>query len=376
MSIKNYQSNGLQNGKINSNNSNLCAKERQLRQDYDFEAIIGHDPKLIELLDLIAKIKDTDLPVLIEGESGTGKELVARALHFTSKRQKFPLITINCGAIPENLMESEFFGYEKGAFTGAVSNKKGKFEAAGKGTIFLDEIDELSLDLQVKLLRVIQWGEFTSVGSVRAKKTDARIIAASNQNLKMLVSAGTFRHDLFYRLNVLRIDVPPLCERKKDVPLLCKYFLALHGPKLGFSDVAISNGALQKIMHYNFPGNIRELENIIMRAILFANGGTIHQQHLPDEILSTEKTRSFSKSILDWPFAKAKAKIIRDFEIKYILHKLEIYNGVVLQAAKDSGMYEANFRRKIQQYGIDTYPAKNGNSTSKMQANKLDETSF
>lgn len=352
MSLIDYQSNGLSNGAFSSNNGGLSAKEDKLRQNYDFDAIIGHDPKLIELLDLIAKIKDTDLPVLIEGESGTGKELVARALHLTSKRKAYPLITINCGAIPENLMESEFFGYEKGAFTGAVSNKKGKFEAAGKGTIFLDEIDELSLDLQVKLLRVIQWGEFTSVGGVKAQKTEARIIAASNQNLKMLVTAGKLRHDLFYRLNVLRIDVPSLRERKKDISVLCKHFLAVHSPKLGFSDVSISNEALQKITKYNFPGNIRELENIIMRAILLANGEIIQSHHLPDEIRSHHENKPVSKNILDLPFAKAKTKVIREFEAKYLSRQLEKHHGVVLRAAKSAGMYEANFRRKMKTYGF------------------------
>ncbi len=361
--------------KLHFSNNNFDL-ENCLRSCYCFDTIIGRDPKLIELLDLIVKIKDADLPVLIEGESGTGKELVARALHFNSnKRKEFPLLNVNCGAIPENLMESEFFGYEKGAFTGAVGRKTGKFEAAGNGTIFLDEIDELSLHLQVKLLRVIQWGEFTPVGGVNPKKTEARIIAATNCNLEQLVQQGKFRHDLFYRLNVLRLEPPPLRQRRQDIPVLCQHFLRLHAPKLGFSEVKISDSALCKLSHYDFPGNIRELENLIIRAILFANGETIQSHHFPLAIHSQNSNGHSSEDILDWPFAQAKDKVVSDFEKQYLIHQLNVRHGVVLQAATSAGMYEANFRRKMKKYGIISERDETQKSIINAQAEKLEYTS-
>lgn len=349
--------------------------ENGLRGGHSFDAIIGHDPKLIELLDLIVKIKDADLPVLIEGESGTGKELVARALHFNSRRKEFPLLNVNCGAIPESLMESEFFGYEKGAFTGAVSRKTGKFEAAGKGTMFLDEIDELSFDLQVKLLRVIQWGEFTPVGGVKPKKTEARVLAASNRNLSKLVHEGKFRHDLFYRLNVLLLEIPPLRERRRDIPVLCQHFLKLHGPELGYAEVNISCSALHALTLYDFPGNVRELENLIKRAILFANGETIEVHHLPIGIHSKNSNGVSPEGIWNWPFAKAKNKTVCDFEMQYIISKLKECHGVVLQAATSAGMYEANFRRKMQKHGIIFERDDTQKSPIKVQAEKLACTS-
>lgn len=349
--------------------------ENYLRGRYDFEAIVGHHPKLIELLDIVVKIKDADLPVLIEGESGTGKELFARALHFNSKRKNFPLLNVDCGAIPESLMESEFFGYEKGAFTGAVSRKTGKFEAAGRGTIFLDEIDELSLCLQVKLLRVIQWGEFTPVGGVHPKRSEARIIAATNRNLKQLVQEGKFRHDLFYRFNVLCLELPPLCERRQDIPVLCQHFLKLHGPKLGFSEVNICDGVLQVLLNYDFPGNVRELENLIMRAILLASGGNIQIHHFPIEMQLHNSNGISSEDILDWAFIKAKDKVVGDFEKQYLIHQLKAHHGVVLQAARGAGMYEANFRRKMRKYGIFSRKDVLRKATQNIQAEKLEFTS-
>ncbi|MGH7449856.1 MAG: sigma-54 interaction domain-containing protein [bacterium] len=336
---------------------------------------MGHDPKIIELLELVVKIKDADLPVLIEGESGTGKELVARALHFISKRREFPLIDVNCGAIPENLMETEFFGYEKGAFTGAVNSKMGKFEAASHGTLFLDEIEEMSLDLQVKLLRVIQWGEFTPVGGVKPKKTEARIIAASNRDLRRLVQEGKFRHDLFYRLNVLRLEVPPLRERRQDIPVLCQHFLKRDGAKFGFPEVKISDSALRALASYDFPGNVRELENLIIRAILIANGETIQIHHFPVEISSKNSNGDLSEDVFEWPFAKAKERVVSAFEMQYVTHKLREYHGVVLQAAKSAGMFEANFRRKMEKYGIVSERVDARKSTLNTRAEKLEYTS-
>ena len=199
--------------------------EEELRTCYDFEAILGHSPKMLEVLQVISQVADTDAPVLIEGESGTGKELVARAIHFNSRRREKPLVSVNCAAIPENLLESELFGHEKGAFTGACRRHKGKFEQADGGTIFLDEVDETSPALQVKLLRILQWGDFSPLGSDITKRCNVRIVAASKQVLRKLVEEGNFRDDLYYRLNLIRFSMPPLRDRKEDILLLADYFL-------------------------------------------------------------------------------------------------------------------------------------------------------
>lgn len=322
-----------------------------MKKSYNFEHIIGHDQTIKDLLNLIGKVKDADVPVLIEGESGVGKELVARAIHYNSIRKDEPFINVNCGAIPESLLESEFFGHEKGAFTGAANQKIGYIKAAGNGTIFLDEIDDLNFNLQVKLLHVLQSGEFTPVGNTKAQPTNARFLAASKHSLKTLVESGKFRDDLFYRLNVLRIYVPPLRSRKKDIPELCKYFLQKHCKKMEKNKLTLTSRTINTLLNYDFPGNVRELENIIKRAIVLSDSNLIDLEQLPFEVQENPGATNY-QDLIAYPFADAKRKVIEDFEKNYLICKLKEHNGVVLKAAKSAGMYEANFRKKMKTYGI------------------------
>lgn len=329
----------------------LFSLEKRLREKYNFSAVIGHNNKIIELLDLVTKVMDVDVPVLIEGESGTGKELIARAIHYNGKRKKSPMICVNCGAIPENLLESEFFGHEKGAFTSATTKKIGQFEAANNGTIFLDEIGSLNLAMQVKLLRALQWNEFTPVGGILPKKVNVRVLAASNQNLSELVEKNRFRADLYYRLNVLRLSLPPLRERKDDIPILCYHLIELNCEKLGRTKLKILPDAMDMMMSYDFPGNVRELENIIQRAIIICEGNEINHNHLPFEVKKNGKAAQgvYKK---DETFKTAKQKVVQEFEREFLIKKLVENRGIVLRAAKKAGMYEANFRAKMKQYDI------------------------
>jgi transcriptional regulator with PAS, ATPase and Fis domain len=337
----------LQNRRI----SETALLEKALRSKYNFSSIVGHNRSMIELLDLVTKVMDVDVPVLIEGESGTGKEIIAHAIHNNSKRSKYPLVIINCGAIPENLMESEFFGHERGAFTGATAKKIGQFEVANKGTVFLDEISTLNLTMQVKLLRVLQWNEFTSVGGILPKKVDVRVIAASNQNIVELVKEEKFRADLYYRLNVLRLFIPPLRERKDDIPILCQYLIEQNYRKMGKSQVKISPDAMSVLMSYDFPGNVRELENIIQRALILCEGKEINHSHLPFEVKKSSKLTNTANNASEI-FKFAKKRELEKFEKKYIIKMLLESRGIILRAAKKSGMYEANFRAKMKQYNI------------------------
>jgi formate hydrogenlyase transcriptional activator len=223
----------------------------------------------------VEQVAPTDATVLIRGETGTGKELVARAVHDRSSRKQRPLVKVNCGSIPAGLVESELFGHEKGAFTGATQRRTGRFEVANGGTLFLDEVTELPIDTQVKLLRVLQEGEFERVGNSQTIKVDVRVIAATNRNLKAVVQSGTFRSDLFYRLNVFPLEVPSLHERKEDIPLLVHFFLSKFGKKLGKQVQGISQKSMECLLDYGWPGNVRELQNIVERAVVLANGPII-----------------------------------------------------------------------------------------------------
>ncbi len=243
--------------------------------------IIGHTPELQAVFDLVSKVADSPTTVLITGESGTGKELVARALHAESSRAAGPYIQVNCGAIPEALFESELFGHEKGAFTGAVTARPGRFELADGGTLFLDEVGELPKDMQVKLLRALQDRTFERVGGIRSQKVDVRLIAATNRNLERDVRAGTFREDLFYRLNVVPIHLPPLRDRADDIPLLVGHFIERFNERLGRSIQGMSPGAMAALMAWRWPGNVRELENLIERAVLLTEGDLINPDSLP-----------------------------------------------------------------------------------------------
>lgn len=266
--------------KKNLQRENIFLK-KELKKKYTFGNIIGSSPKMLEIYELIRMIADTKVNILISGESGTGKELIAKAIHYNSSRKDYSFVAVDCGAIPENLLESEFFGHKKGAFTGAFSDKVGLFEAAHRGTIFLDEITELPFSLQVKLLRVIQEKEFRSVGDTKTKKVDVRIMAATNRNMEEMVKAGTFREDLFYRLNVVLINVPSLRERKEDIPMLAHYFLEKYSKEIGKNIKKISNPAMEILVEYDYPGNVRELGNIIERCVALEVSDIILPETLP-----------------------------------------------------------------------------------------------
>ncbi len=272
----------------------LVNENRNLREAvgtaFKFEGIVGSSRAMRRLIDQATQLSRVDTTVLIAGESGTGKEILAKAIHFNSPRSGKPFIVINCGAIPENLLESELFGYRKGAFTGAISNKEGKFEAAEGGTVFLDEIGELPLALQVKVLRVVQENEIDVVGGKQPRKVDVRIIAASNRDLKQMVADGQFRQDLYYRLNVAPLRLPALRDRKEDIPLLVRFFAERICRRYGKPLINIVSAVLQKLEWYSWPGNVRELENAIERLVVFARDNVADVADLPDEILEPQLT--------------------------------------------------------------------------------------
>lgn len=257
---------------------------RELQERYQFGSIIGKSAPMRRIYELIEKVAPSKATVLITGESGTGKELIARAIHFNSPRRDQPFITVNCGALPENLLESELFGHERGAFTGAVNLRKGRFELAHEGTLFLDEISEMSPPLQVKLLRVLQEMEFERVGGSQTLKVDVRVVAASNRNLKEEVARKSFRSDLFYRLNVVHVQLPALKERADDIPLLVNHFLAKYSQAGDRPPLSLDPEALRLMLDYAWPGNVRELENVIERALILSNGERIMVKDLPQEI--------------------------------------------------------------------------------------------
>ncbi|MBI5026487.1 MAG: sigma-54-dependent Fis family transcriptional regulator [Nitrospirae bacterium] len=322
--------------------------KEQLETYYSLDNIIGKSPQMQELFSLIKKIAPSDANVLIEGESGSGKELVARAIHNLSIRKERTFVAINCAAIPEGLLESELFGYMKGAFTGAVSNKQGLFEFADRGTLFLDEIGEMPFGLQAKILRVIEDGTFRRLGGTADIKVDVRIITATNKDLKETVTQGLFREDLYFRLNVLSIKIPPLRRRKEDIPVLIEHFLKKYskGPK------DISPDAMEVLINYPWRGNVRELENIIERSVLLSEGEVIGVEHLPEEIKSLKiepvaPTVSMPAGVVNLE------RIIEDIEKEYLLNALEQSKGVKTEAAKLLNLSFRSFRHKLKKYGID-----------------------
>ena len=316
----------------------------QLQGKYSFGNIIGKNHKMQKIYDLIQQVAHTDTTILIAGESGTGKELIAMAIHYNSSRKDKPFIKVDCASLVESLLESELFGHVKGAFTGAISDKVGRFELADGGTIFLDEIGNICLTSQAKLLRVIQNGEFERVGESKTKKVDVRIIAATNIDLKKAVREKRFREDLYYRLKVVLIHLPPLRERKDDIPLLVKHFNDKFNKSMGKEVVNIFPKVMDMLMRYNYPGNIRELENIIEHAFIRCNGNTIFPHHLPDEFLHDEK--DFIKNILE------SKKPLEDLERKLILKVLDESNWSYQEAAARLGISRATLWRKIKRHGI------------------------
>jgi transcriptional regulator with GAF, ATPase, and Fis domain len=332
------------------------AHETELRNRYHFESIVGHDPKMVAILKLVAQIADTDATVLIHGESGTGKELVARALHFNSSRKDKPFVPINCGALPENLLESELFGYVRGAFTGAIKDKTGWFECSAGGTIFLDEVNEMTPALQVKLLRVLETGEYSRVGDTQIRYGDVRVVAATNKDLQELVKAGKFREELYYRLNVIEIVLPPLRDRKGDLPFLVQHFLKCFAGKYHKENLRLSPDAEAMLWVYDFPGNVRELEHIIQRAAVLAEGEFIEPCHFPANLLGPGAT-AISK---DKPsiFKIAKRQVIEKFEREYLMDCLRATQGNISHAAQMAGIDFKNFHIKMTKYGIDAHAFK------------------
>ena len=335
--------------------SSLTASNPIFDDDIESE-IVGSNTKMKEVFNLIYKLCKVETTVLIRGENGTGKELVARAIHFNSPRKNGTFVAINCGAIPENLMESEFFGHEKGAFTGAVERKIGKFQLANNGTIFLDEIGELKPEMQVKILRALQEKIFTPVGSNREVKTNARIIAATNRNLEKMMETNEFREDLFYRLNVMPIFLPPLRERPDDIPALAMSFLSKFSKEHGKNITGIDPACLELMKKYRWPGNIRELENIIERAFIVESSNTMTVSSLPEQI-KNEITPSATKTVaaenkvdssepLDFEIFKEQAE--KDF----IISALKANKGKINQTVAQANIPKNTLLRKIRKYSI------------------------
>lgn len=306
---------------------------------YNFEGIITASPVMTTVLDLVRKITDVPSSILICGESGTGKELIARAIHFNSIRKEQPFTAVNCAALPENLLESELFGYVKGAFTGAGMEKKGLFEAADHGTIFLDEAEAMSRNLQVKLLRVLQDGTFLKVGGTHSVTVDVRVIASTNQDLEHLIQEKLFREDLYYRLNVIKINLPPLRERPEDIPLLARYFMTKFNKRLGKNIRRISNGVMDALVSYHWPGNIRELENAIERAVVVAETDELREENIPPDLLSTADEMKQDLSL-------------KKIEKEHILNVLRMTGGSKKKAAQLLGVNTATLWRRLKEYKI------------------------
>ncbi len=318
-----------------------------------FSGIIGASAAMRDLFSMIRKVSDSISTVLIQGESGTGKELAARAIHDNSPRAKKPFVAVNCGAIPETLIESELFGHVKGAFTGAVGDRSGLFEQGNSGTVFLDEIGELPLSMQSKLLRVLQEREVRRVGGSGTKKVDVRIVAASNRDLAEQVREGSFREDLYYRINVVQITMPPLRDRPEDIPLLVEYMARKHGCKAGCKGGVIASDAMKALMNYHFPGNVRELENIVERSLVL-NSSSITISTLPPSVFTGNRGFGLSGTI-DIPAGGINLEpALETLEKQYLLKALEKSSGVKKRAAELLGMSFRSFRYKLAKYGMES----------------------
>ena len=305
-----------------------------MSQTYQFHNIIGKSEKILEIFEIIEKVARTDSTVIITGETGTGKELIARAIHKCSPRKDRPFVPINCAAIPEQLLESEFFGYEKGAFTGAMRSRMGRIEFSNQGTLFLDEISSMSLELQAKLLRVIQEQEFERIGGLKTIKVDFRLISATNQDLKEKIKEGTFREDLFYRLNVIPINVPPLRERKSDIPILVNHFLKELREHNKTSVKRFSDKAMERLMQYHWPGNVRELKNLVERLSVLKQQGIIELDNIPSSMGISVIPQM--KPLVDINIKKGISfhTQVAEFERRLLLEALEQTSWVKEKAAK------------------------------------------
>jgi two-component system response regulator PilR (NtrC family) len=325
--------------------------KRTLQKEHGLDSILGRSPKMLELFELVQSIAPTQSTVLITGESGTGKELVARAIHVYSLRKAEPFVSVNCGAVPETLLESELFGHMRGSFTGATTNKKGLFEVADRGSIFLDEIAEMSPAMQVKLLRVLQEKRFRRIGAAEETEVDVRVIAATNKNLEQMVEEKTFREDLYYRLNVIPIALPPLRDRREDIGLLAEHFLARSCAQMGKSISKISEQAMAVLLSHDWPGNVRELENVIERAVALETTRVILPERLPENLLRVRAAPAappaeIPEQGLDF------SQYVANVERRLLTQALEKAGGIQTRAAKLLGMNLRSFRYLLQKYGL------------------------
>ena len=328
--------------------------EEALNVKNQFEDLVGQSQQMRSVFKLVETVSYSTATVLIQGESGTGKELVARAIHFRSPRKDKPFVAVNCSALTDTLLESELFGHMKGSFTGATANKKGLFEAADGGTIFLDEIGDIPAATQVRLLRVLQEGEVKRVGANDTLRVDVRVIAATNVDLAKAKEQGKFREDLFYRLNVISVGLPPLRDRPEDIPLLASHFLKIYTTKMGKKISGISTGAMEALTTARWIGNVRELENVIERAVVMNATEQIEVDDLPAEIRSNQKGGGEVElySLAHLPYAQAKKLAMRAFERRYLSALLEKSLGNVSSAARAAGVDRSNFRRLLKQYEV------------------------
>ena len=327
----------------------------ELSSRYRFENIVGTSQAMQKVFALVAKCAPTNSTVLITGESGTGKELIARAIHFNSLRKDQPFIPVDCNSLTETLLESELFGHAKGSFTGAVANKRGMFEVADGGTLFLDEVSNISLSTQAKLLRVIQEREFRAVGDTRTQITNIRLIAATNKDLKTMVAAGTFREDLFYRINIFPIQLPPLRERREDIPALALHFLKAFSKEFEKESMEFSAGAMSALLNHDWPGNVRELENAVHRAMILTNEKVIRQAHLtnisdmlPGAGLDIPRTSEELKRLKKL----AREKSVESMEKLFVLEALKRNSWNVTRSAEETGMLRANFQALMKKHAI------------------------
>ena len=327
--------------KLTDENSHL---RQELKEKYDFSQIIGNSASMRQIYDQVSQVARSNATVLLRGESGTGKEMIAHAIHYNSLRSKQPFVKINCAALPETLIESELFGYERGAFTGAERRKKGRFEMADNGTLFLDEIGDLPPQTQIKLLRVLQEKEFKRLGGTETIKVNVRIITATNKNLETEILNGKFREDLFYRLNIFTIFLPPLRERKADILLLAEHFLAKYEREHGKIIKRISTPAIDMLASYHFPGNVRELENVIERAVLVCASNVIHGHDLPPTLQTAEVSGTETKVSL--------VSVIETYERDLIQDALKSTRGNTAKAARMLDSTERILGYKIKKYGI------------------------
>ncbi|MBI3371829.1 MAG: sigma-54-dependent Fis family transcriptional regulator [Betaproteobacteria bacterium] len=341
----------LERRRLLQENLNL---KTEVGSKYRFENIIGASPGMQAVYRLVAQVAPTSSTVMLTGESGTGKELIARAIHFNSLRKDGPFIPVDCNALSENLLESELFGHVKGSFTGAVSSKRGMFELANNGSLFLDEIGNISLSIQAKLLRVLQERAYRAVGDTRTQSVNIRLITATNKDLKSMVAGGSFRDDFYYRINIFPIHVPPLRERREDIPTLAFHFLNVFGEELGKKVTEISEGAMSALVNYPWPGNVRELENTMHRAMILTSDKAIRQAHLANIMESLPLDREVPRTGEELKRIKkeARERSVEDIEKLFVVEALKRNAWNVTRSAEETGMQRTNFQALMKKYQI------------------------